>query len=95
MSDFITSNEIGKDERQPFNENQVKRRVKDWNIPYTCSNGNYLFKKSDWDRAIEEKALRTAASRAASKKRKTSNNKASSPKPVSAPKAPKQPAKAS
>jgi hypothetical protein len=86
MSDFITSTEIGNDERQPFTENQVKRRVKDWQIPYTCSNGKYLFKKSDWDRAIEEKALRTAASRAASKKRKTTHKKSGGSKSASSPK---------
>ena len=80
MSDFTTSWEIGMDERQPFTENQVKRRVKDWGIPYTCSNGKYLFKASDWSRAIEEKALKTAQSRAASKKRKSSFTKAATPK---------------
>ena len=39
-----------------------------------------MFKASDWERAIEEKALKTAQSRAASKKRKTSFAKAATPK---------------
>jgi len=77
MSKFITSSAIALDESIPFSENQVKKRVKEWDIPYTCSNGVYLFRKEDWENKLGERALRKASSRAKSRK---TNGKASKPK---------------
>jgi len=77
MSRFTTSSTIALDPSVPFSENQVKKRVKLWDIPYTCSNGTYLFRKDDWENKLDEKALQKASSRAKSRKTKA---KASKPK---------------
>jgi len=58
MSRLVQSNQLA-----PYSENQVKSRVKKYQIPYDRAGGHYIFLKEDWESALVDSLMKAGQRR--------------------------------
>ena len=66
---LVSSSSLAAETAITYTESQIKSRVKKWDIPYTTMNGQYLFKRDDWDSGLVNQ-LTQATKKKESRKRK-------------------------
>lgn len=82
MSRLVQSNQLS-----PYSENQVKNRVKKYQIPYDRAGGHYIFLREDWEAALVDSLMKAGQRRqsATAKKLHRERLEAKSSKPTRSP----------